>query len=42
MLPTIVQDYESKEILMFAYMTKESLEKTLEEEKSLLFLQIKK
>jgi phosphoribosyl-AMP cyclohydrolase len=30
LVPAIVQDYESKEVLMLAYMSKESLKKTLE------------
>ena len=30
LVPTIVQDYKSKEVLMLAYMNKESLKKTLE------------
>ena len=30
LVPTIVQDYNNKEILMLAYMSKESLIKTLE------------
>ena len=30
LVPTIVQDYKTKEVLMLAYMSKESLEKTLE------------
>ncbi len=30
LVPTIVQDYISKEVLMLAYMSKESLTKTLE------------
>lgn len=30
LVPTIIQDYKSKEILMLAYMSKESLIKTLE------------
>jgi phosphoribosyl-AMP cyclohydrolase len=31
LIPAIVQDYETKEVLMLAYMSKESLSKTLEE-----------
>lgn len=31
LIPAIVQDYETKEVLMLAYMSKESLTKTLEE-----------
>ena len=30
LVPAIIQDYVSNEILMMAYMSKESLEKTLE------------
>lgn len=30
LVPTIVQDYETKDVLMLAYMSKESLKKTLE------------
>lgn len=30
LVPAIVQDYKSKEVLMLAYMSKESLNKTLE------------
>lgn len=30
LIPTIVQDYKSNEVLMLAYMSKESLDKTLE------------
>lgn len=30
LVPAIVQDYESKEVLMLAYMNEESLRKTLE------------
>ena len=30
LVPTIIQDYKSKEVLMLAYMSKESLIKTLE------------
>ncbi|NME81975.1 phosphoribosyl-AMP cyclohydrolase [Clostridium sp. SM-530-WT-3G] len=30
LVPVIVQDYESKEVLMLAYMNEESLRKTLE------------
>lgn len=30
LVPAIVQDYETKEVLMLAYMNKESLRKTLE------------
>lgn len=30
LVPTIVQDYKSNEVLMLAYMSKESLDKTLE------------
>ena len=30
LVPTVVQDYETKEVLMLAYMSKESLTKTLE------------
>lgn len=30
LVPTIIQDYKSKDILMLAYMSKESLIKTLE------------
>lgn len=30
LVPAIVQDYKSKEVLMLAYMNKESLKKTLE------------
>ena len=30
LVPTIVQDYKTKEVLMLAYMSKESLTKTLE------------
>ncbi|AGF55310.1 phosphoribosyl-AMP cyclohydrolase [Clostridium saccharoperbutylacetonicum] len=32
LVPTIVQDYVTKEVLMLAYMSKESLRKTLEGE----------
>lgn len=31
LIPAIVQDYKTKEILMLAYMSKESLSKTLED-----------
>ncbi|WP_297424270.1 phosphoribosyl-AMP cyclohydrolase [Clostridium sp.] len=31
LIPAIVQDYKTKEVLMLAYMSKESLKKTLEE-----------
>ena len=31
LLPAIVQDYKTKEVLMLAYMSKESLKKTLED-----------
>ena len=31
LLPAIVQDYKTKEVLMLAYMSKESLSKTLED-----------
>ena len=30
LVPTIVQDHKTKEVLMLAYMNKESLKKTLE------------
>lgn len=30
LVPAVVQDYETKEVLMLAYMSKESLKKTLE------------
>lgn len=30
LIPTIVQDYKTKDVLMLAYMNKESLKKTLE------------
>ena len=30
LVPAIVQDYDTKDVLMLAYMSKESLEKTLE------------
>lgn len=30
LVPAIVQDYETKDVLMLAYMSKESLKKTLE------------
>lgn len=30
LVPTIVQDYKTKEVLMLAYMNRESLKKTLE------------
>ena len=30
LVPTIVQDYKSRDVLMLAYMSKESLNKTLE------------
>ncbi|MDW8801163.1 phosphoribosyl-AMP cyclohydrolase [Clostridium sp. A1-XYC3] len=30
LIPVIIQDYESKEVLMLAYMNKESLNRTLE------------
>lgn len=30
LVPTIVQDYKNNEVLMLAYMSKESLDKTLE------------
>lgn len=30
LIPAIVQDYGSKQVLMFAYMSKESLRKTIE------------
>ncbi|WP_461207504.1 phosphoribosyl-AMP cyclohydrolase [Clostridium sp. DL1XJH146] len=30
LVPTIIQDYESNEILMMAYMNRESLQKTIE------------
>ncbi|WP_459480840.1 phosphoribosyl-AMP cyclohydrolase [Clostridium saccharoperbutylacetonicum] len=32
LVPTIVQDYKTKEVLMLAYMSKESLRKTFEGE----------
>ncbi|SFC77299.1 phosphoribosyl-AMP cyclohydrolase [Clostridium uliginosum] len=32
LVPAIVQDYETNEVLMLAYMSKESLTKTLEED----------
>ena len=31
LLPAIVQDYKTKEVLMLAYMSKESFKKTLED-----------
>ena len=31
LIPAIVQDYKTKEVLMLAYMSKESLKKTLED-----------
>ena len=31
LVPAIVQDYKTKEVLMLAYMSKESLKKTLED-----------
>lgn len=34
LIPAIVQDFKSKEVLMIAYMNKESLEKTLKEGKA--------
>ena len=34
LVPTIIQDYKSKEVLMLAYMSKESLLKTLETKKT--------
>ncbi len=34
LVPAIIQDYESNEILMMAYMNKESLEKTIESGKT--------
>lgn len=37
LVPAIVQDYNTKEVLMLAYMTKESLIKTLEDKTSWFF-----
>lgn len=34
LIPTIVQDYKTKEVLMLAYMSKESLNKTLEDNRT--------
>jgi phosphoribosyl-AMP cyclohydrolase len=34
LIPTIIQDYKTNEILMVAYMNKESLEKTLKNKKT--------
>ena len=42
MLPTIVQDRQSKEVLMFAYSTKESLEQTIKDEKLCFYSRSKK
>ena len=37
MIPVITQDYKTNEVLMLAYMTKESFEKTLETGKMTYF-----
>ena len=37
LIPAIAQDIDTKEVLMLAYMNEESIRKTLEEKKSLLF-----
>lgn len=37
LIPTIVQDIDTKEVLMLAYMNKESIEKTLKEKKACYF-----
>lgn len=37
LVPTIVQDFKTKEVLMLAYMNKESLEITLKEKKACYF-----
>ena len=38
MIPVITQDYKTNEVLMLAYMTKESFEKTLETVKMTYFV----
>ena len=40
LVPTIVQDYNTKEVLMLAYMTKESLIKTLEDKTSWFLVEV--
>lgn len=37
LIPAVVQDYQSKEVLMVAYMNRESLEYTLKEKKACYF-----
>lgn len=37
LIPAVVQDVASKEVLMVAYMNRESLEKTLQEKKACYF-----
>jgi len=37
LIPTIIQDYQSNEVLMLAYMNKESFQKTLESGKTYFF-----
>ena len=40
LIPAIAQDYETKEVLMIAYMNEESLQRTLKGKKGLLFFSI--
>jgi phosphoribosyl-AMP cyclohydrolase len=37
LVPTIIQDANSKDVLMFAYMNRESLQKTIETEKTVFW-----
>ena len=37
LIPAIAQDYETKEVLMIAYMNEESLQRTLKEKKACYF-----
>ena len=42
LIPAIIQQYDTNEVLMLAWMNKESLEETIETKKNLLLVKIQK